>query len=264
MIYVWGEYPALLGRHAAAGPRRRRHGYNMHRSRGVEVWAGSPELADMATAPFLKPDGHCAPFWNKTSDEMTTVAREIRWESSFARFEMHQVRMKDGSLREWAWFEEPEQVNVAVQMEDTGRVAIFKQSKYGLPGISLAPVGGGVDHGESALDAAKRETQEEMHLECSRWTYLGRYRVDTNRGLGFTNQFLSQGCVHLENSLDNPYDLESQSVTTISVAELRLQVELGAFQEIKWIATMSMALPILEDAAQSSGYFIRKTQPKIY
>ena len=74
------------------------------------MFAASAALAAEATTPFVKPPGHCAPLWSKSSAELTTVSREILFENEFSRFAMHRVRTRDGTVRDWAWFEEPDHI----------------------------------------------------------------------------------------------------------------------------------------------------------
>ena len=59
---------------------------------------------------------------------------------------------------------------------------IFRQTKYALEGRqSYAIVGGIIEPGEKAVDAAQREVHEELGLLCDT-TFLGRFRTDVNRG----------------------------------------------------------------------------------
>ena len=249
LALFWHAYGALKLRGASQrGARTPGHAFTLHRTGGeggAEVFAASAALAAEATTPFVKPPGHCAPLWSKSSAELTTVSREILFENEFSRFAMHRVRTRDGTVRDWAWFEEPDHINCVVS-PTPGRVLLFKQSKYGLHGESLAPVGGGIEDGESPLQTAKREVGEEMHMVCSRWTFLGRYRVATNRGGGFMSSFLAEACDKLDDRLDNAFDIETMELTTLSVSELRTALMASKFKETKWAATVGLALPVLE------------------
>jgi 8-oxo-dGTP pyrophosphatase MutT (NUDIX family) len=207
------------------------------------VYASSEKLAAVATTIFNPPVGHCAPFWSKETGELRTVSTKTLFESQFCRLEMHSVQVggENGKLvKDWAWFEEPDQVNVAVQMSD-GKMMLFRQSKYGLEADSLAPVGGMIERGEFPLKAAKRETREELHVTCSQWTFLGRFRVATNRGGGFCNSFLAQGCDPVEEIMENPFDYEKQVVERYQVDQLRNALRRNVVGEIKWVATFALA-----------------------
>lgn len=206
------------------------------------VQATSQRQATIATTPFVAPKGHMAPFWTKVSDEMTTLSSKTIFESKFARAEIHQVRLKSGAIiDDWMWFEEPDQVNVVVQMSNQ-KLLLFSQSKYGLTSSSLAPVGGMVESGESPLQAAVRETTEEVNVHCTEWTFLGRYRIATNRGGGFCSSFLAQQCDRVNAVVVNEFDYEVQKELEMSPAEVRRALQRGELQEIKWTATFALAL----------------------
>ena len=236
--------------------------------KGERIVAATKEHAVIATTPFTPPDGHVAPFWSRAdgpSAELVTVSQETLYEDAFARFEKHRVQKKVGrEIVDWAWFEEPDQVNVAVHMlEGAGgqgsgeKVVVFNQTKYGLTGYSLACVGGMIEPGETPLSAAQREVTEEMHMECDEWVFLGRFRVATNRGGGFLNSFLAQGCTRRQRNPNgnspgfeedsNPFDFEVQTEVWLSIGELKKAVLETRFAEVKWQMTMSMALQALDD-----------------
>lgn len=63
---------------------------------------------------------------------------------------------------------------------------VFTQSKYALEGrISKAIIGGIIEPGEDPENAARREVEEEMGLQCLKLNFLGRFRTDVNRGMLF-------------------------------------------------------------------------------
>ena len=84
--------------------------------------------------------------------------------------------------------DERDHINVLVQTAE-GKFPLFRQSKYGYVGEALAPVGGFINDGETALEAAKREIREELGLESDQWTALGSYRTAVNRGGGTLHAF---------------------------------------------------------------------------
>eukprot|EP00292_Cryptomonas_paramecium_P025562 CAMPEP_0113715136 /NCGR_PEP_ID=MMETSP0038_2-20120614/33076_1 /TAXON_ID=2898 /ORGANISM="Cryptomonas paramecium" /LENGTH=70 /DNA_ID=CAMNT_0000642333 /DNA_START=370 /DNA_END=578 /DNA_ORIENTATION=+ /assembly_acc=CAM_ASM_000170 len=68
-------------------------------------------------------------------------------------------------------------INVVVRDRD-GKYVMLQQSKYGIAGESYAVVGGYVQAGESAIQAARREVLEELDMECAEVKGLGTYRTD--------------------------------------------------------------------------------------
>jgi ADP-ribose pyrophosphatase len=77
----------------------------------------------------------------------------------------------------------PDYVNV-VAVTDACLFIMFRQTKYSVAGIALAPVAGYLEPGESPLSAARRELLEETGHETNDWTTLGSFAVDGNRGCG--------------------------------------------------------------------------------
>ena len=221
--------------------------FTSHNIDGQSVFATSPLQATFATTKFNPPKDHCAPFWQKKSNEMTTLSSKTIFENTHARFETHQVQLASGAiLKDWVWFEEPDQINAVVQLSN-GKILLFKQSKYGLVGESLAPVGGMIEKGESPLQAAKREVREETHHQCESWVFLGRFRTAANRGGGFCSSFVAQGCDRVPNDpQENPFDFETQNEVILTIDELRTALRRSEIKETKWVATFGLALMKME------------------
>jgi ADP-ribose pyrophosphatase len=68
-----------------------------------------------------------------------------------------------------------------VAITDENTFLSVRQTKYGIDGTSLAPIGGYIEPNETSLASAQRELREETGLE---WIDLGHYRVDANRSVG--------------------------------------------------------------------------------
>ena len=62
---------------------------------------------------------------------------------------------------------------VAVTVD--GRWLCFRQTKYAVEGVSLAPVGGYLEPGEDPLLGAQRELFEETGYEAPDWLDLGQF-----------------------------------------------------------------------------------------
>lgn len=164
-----------------------------------------------------------------------TLSRKVVADTRFARCELHTVRTEDGSkvINDWLWFDERDAVNVAVK-DINGQFVFMRQKKYGLKGTTLSPVGGMIDDGETAFEAAKREVLEELGMGSRRtqqlmkegeslhpkhqhhksfsgqgeqdgsvpsdesdWYYFGVYRTAANRGGGMSHLYLLDNAVPL-------------------------------------------------------------------
>lgn len=164
---------------------------------------------------------------------------------------------------DWLWIDYHDRINVVVEDErgqealHERRFLVFEQTKYALEGrSSLAIIGGIIEPGEDPEQAARREVEEEMGgLTCANFHFLGRYRSDVNRGVGWLNSFLATDCSRRKNR--NPEeakngnhpveevgaaDTEEQKLKSISLAEFREAALHGKFLEVQWTTTVAQAL----------------------
>jgi len=158
--------------------------------------------------------------------------------------ESHTLELPDGQIiPDWAWIITPDFVNiVAVTPEE--QFICFRQTKYSVPGDTLAVVGGFIEPGEEPLVAAQRELQEETGYTASRWIGLGNYAVDGNRGNGNAHFFLALDA-QLTTST-HADDLEEQHLLLLSASEVREALMAGEFKVLPWTTIVALALHFLE------------------
>ncbi|HUV90584.1 MAG TPA: NUDIX hydrolase [Anaerolineae bacterium] len=175
-----------------------------------------------------------------------TLSRQVILDhSKYLVVENHAVELSDGRvISDWPWVITPDYINV-VPVTEHGEFLCFRQTKYGVDGPSLAPVGGYLEPGEEPLAAAQRELLEEMGYQALEWTGLGHYRVDGNRGAGMAHFFLARGarCV-AEPDAD---DLEEQELLRLSRSQVRAALAAGEFKSLPWMAVVALALLTMED-----------------
>jgi 8-oxo-dGTP pyrophosphatase MutT (NUDIX family) len=184
-----------------------------------------------------------------------TLGSETLYETPFARFQIHQVLLEDGKtvVKDWLWLDESDVVNVLVENENE-QFVVLHQSKYGIATPTYAIVGGLMEPEEKGnpLLTAQRELREELGMESDHWIQLGGYRTAANRGAGTTYTFLARHA-RKEGSTtttttgrggDGPVEgeLERQDVVLLTRNELVEKLLVGDFQEIKWTATIALAL----------------------
>jgi ADP-ribose pyrophosphatase len=173
-----------------------------------------------------------------------TLTREtVLQMGRFLRVEKLAVELPDGRvIPDWPWIITPDYVNV-LAVTDRNEFLCFRQTKYAVEGISLAPVGGFVEPGESPLNAAKRELLEEMGFEAEIWTALGRFSVDANRGAGNANFFIAQGATKIAEPTKD--DLEEQELVKLSRKEMLDSLKRGEFKSLGWVSCIALALHYL-------------------
>ena len=170
----------------------------------------------------------------------TLSKKTILQQGQWLTVESHKVELPDGQvIDDWAWVITPDYVNVVAIMED-GRFIAFRQVKYGVEGVVLAPVGGYMEPGETPLASARRELLEESGCEADIWLDLGQYRVDGNRGAGTAHLFLAQGAKQVaEPDAD---DLEEQELVLLSRTEVETALAGGQFKVLAWTTAIALAL----------------------
>lgn len=161
-------------------------------------------------------------------------------DGKFLVVENHRVQLPDGRvIDEWPWLITPDFVNV-VAVTQSGDFLCFRQTKYAVEGVSLAVPGGYLEPDEEPLAAAQRELREETGYTASRWTPLGRFVVDGNRGAGCAHLFLAQGAAWSQ-PIDAD-DLEEQELVLLPRAEVEQALVAGEFKVLPWAAAVALAL----------------------
>jgi ADP-ribose pyrophosphatase len=175
----------------------------------------------------------------------TLARRTILDHSEFLVVENHTVELPDGRvISEWPWIITPDYV-IVLAVGENGGFLCFRQTKYGIDGTSLAPVGGYLEPGEDPLIAAQRELLEETGYEAAEWIDLGHYRVDGNRGAGMAYLFLARDARYVAEA--DADDLEEQQLLRLSRAEVEMALINGEFKLLPWAAAVSLALQYMDD-----------------
>jgi ADP-ribose pyrophosphatase len=170
-----------------------------------------------------------------------TLSRKLILDhSKYLAVEDHAVELPDGQvIANWPWVNTPDYINVCAIT--TGQQFIcFRQTKYGVSGTTLAPVGGYLEPGEAPLPAAQRELLEETGYHADRWLSLGSYVVDGNRGAGVAHLFLALDARRV--AAPDADDLEEQELLLLSRAEIEQALARGQFKVLAWATVMSLAL----------------------
>jgi ADP-ribose pyrophosphatase len=174
-----------------------------------------------------------------------THERRTVFTHPFINLELHTVELPDGRvIQDWPWVDTPEYINVLPETT-TGEYLVFRQTKYALDSLAVAPVGGFIEPGEPPLEAAKRELREETGYEAEAWISLGTYAVDMNRGAGKAHLFFARGARYAEAPVDG--DLEVQELLHLRLPEIHAAMKAGEFKGLAWVSLIALALHHIKD-----------------
>ena len=81
----------------------------------------------------------------------------------------------DGSKHEWVYFKGGEAVGIAAFTEDN-KMILTRQYRHPFGKVVLDLPGGGVEEGETPLEAAQREFEEETGFTANKLEGIGKYR----------------------------------------------------------------------------------------
>lgn len=83
--------------------------------------------------------------------------------------------------------------STVLAIDTAGRVCLVSEFKYGIGRESLELISGGIEPGESPLDAARREVREEAGLEGGEWLDCGTLDPFTTVISSPNHMFLARG-----------------------------------------------------------------------
>lgn len=154
------------------------------------------------------------------------------------------MELPDGRrIDDWPWLITPDYANILARTED-GRFLCFRQTKYAVNGVSLAPMGGFIEKDEAPLLAAQRELREETGYVASTWHAMGSYAVDANRGAGTAHLFVALDARFEGGATAD--DLEQQELLLLTHGELEDALERGEFKVLAWATMIALGLRYLE------------------
>jgi ADP-ribose pyrophosphatase len=158
----------------------------------------------------------------------------------FLTVENHVIELPDGRIiDDWSWIRTPDFVLVVALTPDDKSLC-FRQTKYAVDGLTLAPVGGYIEPGEDPLMAAKRELLEETGHQAEVWIFLGQYPVMANRGGGTGYLYLARDAHYVSEPQSD--DLEQQELLFLDLDEVEQAIAEGDFNVITWTACVALAL----------------------
>lgn len=102
-----------------------------------------------------------------------------KYENSFINVREDQVLQPDGKPGMYTTVKMKAGVAI-LPIDSEGTVYLTRQFRYALGKESIEVVCGALEENEPALDAAKREVQEELGITADEWIELGFFDLDTS------------------------------------------------------------------------------------
>lgn len=202
----------------------------------VQTWISESSIDQKA------PDVPMIPFPEPAWRTPNTLAVTTVASTPFARFEIHKVKTESGEIvNDWLWTDERAHANILVHLEKEDKYMLFYQMKYGLEKPYYAAVGGLFNVGDTPLECARRELLEETGLEAKEMIYLGKYRVQVNRGGGILHAFYAKNSFpsKIKKYSDDYEKQEKRLLTRKELIDIVLKGEIG---EAQWLAAIATGL----------------------
>ncbi|MHB1561052.1 MAG: NUDIX domain-containing protein [Isosphaeraceae bacterium] len=97
-------------------------------------------------------------------------------------------------------------------LAEDGTSYLVRQFRYALGAESVEAACGGIDGGESAAAAARRELREELGIEAADWIDLGTIDLDTSNVICKLTLFVARGLTHTDTQREDTEAIESLQV----------------------------------------------------
>ena len=134
--------------------------------------------------------------------------------------------------------------SMVVAVTRTNEVLLVRQYKHGAGKVALEFPAGYLDGpDEDPLDCARRELREETGYEARKWTALGRFCLDPNRGATQASYFLAQELVRTA----EPHLDPTENLINLAVPAARINALLrsGEMQSMACAAAWAVAGPLV-------------------
>lgn len=119
------------------------------------------------------------------------------------------------------------------------RVILERHYRHGARNVIFTVPAGYLNDRENSFEAARRELLEETGYQSERWSSLGSYVVDSNRGCGTAHFFMAQDCTRQCTPCSD--DLEETELHLIPFSEACNLLDSGRGASICLVAALGLA-----------------------
>lgn len=116
--------------------------------------------------------------------------------------------------------------STVLAIDEENMIYLVKEYKYGIEKDSMELMSGAIDEGESPLDAAKRELEEEIGIEAKEWVDFGLVNPFTTIVNSPNYMFLAMGITKSEQNLDEGEVLEIEKVPFSEAVNMVMKSEI--------------------------------------
>jgi 8-oxo-dGTP pyrophosphatase MutT (NUDIX family) len=162
---------------------------------------------------------------HRKKDEWTIKASSQRFDCEFFEVIEDEVIKPDGSEGCYATIKMKPGVNV-LPVDEEGNVYLTEQYRYAVERKCLEVTAGGVEQGETPLEAAKKEAKQELGIEAEEWTEMGEVDVDTSIVNSKAYQFLARKLAFKETEQEGSENIKTVKMKLSEAVEKVLKSEI--------------------------------------
>jgi 8-oxo-dGTP pyrophosphatase MutT (NUDIX family) len=111
-------------------------------------------------------------------------------------------------------------------IDDEGQVYLTRQYRYAIEQFSVEAAAGGMDDGETPVEAVRREVEEELGVRAEEWVDLGLVDVDTSVVLDQVRLFVGHGLSFTETEREGTEVMETLRVPLSTAVEMVMRGEI--------------------------------------
>jgi ADP-ribose pyrophosphatase len=141
----------------------------------------------------------------------TILETKEKFSNGFFKVVEDKVIRPDGKSDRYATIDFEPGASV-LPVDDEDNIYLTRQFRYALGRRDLEVISGAIDAGEGPLEAAKRETREELGIEAEEWQEMGKIEADTSLTNSTAHLFLARKLVFGKPDREPSEDIETVKI----------------------------------------------------